>query len=82
MSSYERQFLGLKEIIYRDAITHIFGNFDENKNIISFLGFKCTSGKTAFVGKNSSNNIGFLFGNFGKKFHLIKLQINEKGING
>ena len=75
------KFLGLKEIIYRDAITHIFGNFDENKNIISFLGFKCISGKTAFVGKNSSNNIGFLFGTFGKKFHLVKLQINEKGIN-
>ena len=77
------KFFGLKEKLYRDAITHIFGNFDKNKNVINFLGFKCISGKTVFIGKNNSseNNIPFLFGNFGKKFHLIKLQISEKGIN-
>ena len=72
----------LNEKIYRDSITHIFGNFDKNKDIISFLGFKCLSGKTVFVGKNNpENKDSFLFGNFGKKFHLIKFQISENGIN-
>ena len=75
------KFLEIKEKLYRDSITHIFGNFDCNKNIITFLGFKCISGKTLFVGKPNSDNNGFLFGNFGKKFHLIKLQMNEGGIN-
>ena len=75
------KFFGLKEKIYRDSITHIFGNFDTNKNIINLIGFKCLSGKTVFVGKNNSENNGFLFGNFGKKFHLIKLQLSENGIN-
>ena len=78
------KFLNLKENLYRDSVTHIFGNYDKNKNEVNFLGFKCISGKTVFVGKNNNNlenNEGFLFGNFGKKFHLIKLQINENGIN-
>ena len=75
------KFFGLKEKIYRDSITHIFGNFDNNKNELNLLGFKCLSGKTVFVGKNNSENNGFLFGNFGKKFHLIKLQLSENGIN-
>ena len=75
------KFLNLKEKLYRDAITHIFGNYDKNKNAISFLGFKCISGKTIFVGKKNQNIDSFLFGNFGKKFHLIKFQISENGIN-
>ena len=78
------KFMNLKENLYRDSVTHIFGNYDKNKNEVNFLGFKCISGKTVFVGKNNNNlenNEGFLFGNFGKKFHLIKLQINENGIN-
>ena len=78
------KFLNLKENLYRDSVSHIFGNYDKNKNEVNFLGFKCISGKTVFVGKNNNNlenNEGFLFGNFGKKFHLIKLQINENGIN-
>ena len=78
------KFLNLKENLYRDSVSHIFGNYDKNKNEVNFLGFKCISGKTVFVGKNNNNlenNEGFLFGNFGKKFHLIKLQINENRIN-
>ena len=75
------KFLNLKEKLYRDGITHIFGNFDKNKNAISFLGFKCISGKTPFVGKNKQDSNSFLFGCFGKKFHLLKFQISENGIN-
>ena len=76
------KFLELKEKFYRDGVTHIFGNFDKNRYAITFLGFKCISGKTVFVsGKNNSNDESFLFGNFGKKFHLLKFQISENGIN-
>jgi hypothetical protein len=31
------KFLGLKEKNYKDAITHIFGTYDQEKGIISFL---------------------------------------------
>ena len=68
----------LKEEFYRDAITHIFGTMN-SKNIITFIGFKCISGKTEFVGVPEGS--GFLFGGFGKKFHLIKLQMTEDGIH-
>ena len=47
----------IKEKFYRDAITHIFGTIN-SKNIISFLGFKCISGKTEFVGNPEGK--GFL----------------------
>jgi hypothetical protein len=45
---------------------------------VNFLGFKCVSGKTVFVGYPEGD--GFLFGNFGKKFHEIKIQMNIDGI--
>ena len=32
------QFLGLKEKFYRDNVTHLFGTFDKEKKILSFLG--------------------------------------------
>ena len=68
----------IKEKFYRDAITHIFGTVN-SKNNISFIGFKCISGKTEFVGIPEGR--GFLIGGFGKKFHSIKLQMNEEGIH-
>ena len=68
----------IKEKFYRDAITHIFGTIN-SKNIISFFGFKCISGKTEFVGNPEGK--GFLIGGFGKKFHSIKLQMTEDGIH-
>ena len=68
----------IKEKFYRDAITHIFGTIN-SKNIISFIGFKCISGKTVFVGVPEGS--GFLIGFFGKKFHSIKLQMTEYGIH-
>ena len=68
----------IKEKFYRDAITHIFGTVN-SKNNISFIGFKCISGKTEFVGIPEGS--GFLIGGFGKKFHSIKLQMNEEGIH-
>ena len=49
----------IKEKFYRDAITHIFGTVN-SKNLISFLGFKCISGKTEFVG--TPDGAGFLIG--------------------
>ena len=77
----QRQIGKLKEIkekFYRDAITHIFGTVN-SKNIISFLGFKCISGKTEFVGVPEGE--GFLIGKFGMKFHSIKIQMTENGIH-
>ena len=70
---------GVKEEFCKDAVTHIFGTMNQEKGIITFLGFKCVSGKTLFVGY--PNGDGFLFGQFGKKFHEIKLHNNLEGIN-
>ena len=61
---------------YRDAITHIFGTIDSGN--ITFLGFKCFSGKTSFVGFPKGE--GFLYGKFGYKLHNLKIQIDKKGI--
>jgi len=67
-----------KELYYRDYVTHIFGTYNKNSEIITFLGFKCVSGKTLFVGAPSGE--GFIFGGWGTKFHQLKLQMTEKGI--
>ena len=72
------KFLGFKQGNYRDAVTHIFGTYEEQNGLITFLGFKCISGKTVFVGFPEGE--GFLFGKFGTKFHDIKLQMTEEGI--
>ena len=63
----------------RDSITHIFGTFDNNKKKLTYIGFKCVSGKTEFYGKPEGE--GFIFGVFGQKFHQIKLQMTDNGIN-
>ena len=68
----------IKEKFYRDAVTHVFGTIN-SKNIITFLGFKCISGKTEYVGVPEGN--GFLMEEFGKKFHSIKLQMTDNGIH-
>ena len=72
------KFLGLKEKNYRDAITHVFGTLDPQSGLITFLGFKCISGKMSFVGKPKGD--GFLFGKFGSKLHDIKVQMTIDGI--
>ena len=72
------KFLGLKEKNYRDAITHVFGTLDPESGLITFLGFKCISGKMSFVGKPKGD--GFLFGKFGSKLHDIKIQMTIDGI--
>jgi len=72
------KFLGLKEKNYRDGITHVFGTLDPQTEVITFLGFKCISGKMSFVGKPKGN--GFLFGKFGAKLHDIKVQMTIDGI--
>ena len=65
--------------LYRDSITHIFGTFDKTSYIITYLGFKCVSGKIRFIGMPSGES--FLFGEFGKKFYNLRVEINqEKGI--
>ena len=51
---------GVKEEFCKDAVTHIFGTMNQEKGIITFLGFKCVSGKTLFVGY--PNGSPFLFG--------------------
>ena len=68
----------LKEDLLKDAVTHVFGTISQNTGLISFLGFKCVSGKTVFVGYPEGE--GFLFGRFGKKFHEIKMQMSLEGI--
>ena len=69
---------GMKEEFFRDAVTHIFGTVSQKTNLVNFLGFKCISGKTVFVGYPKGE--GFMFGNFGKKFHELKVQMNLDGI--
>ena len=63
---------------YMDAITHIFGTIDKKSGFITFLGIKCISGKTVYVGFPKGD--GFLFGKFGYKFHDIKIQMKKEGI--
>ena len=69
---------GIKEEFYRDAVTHVFGTVSQKTNLINFLGFKCVSGKTVFVGYPEGD--GFIFGKFGTKFHELKVQMNLDGI--
>ena len=72
------KFMGIKKGNYVDAVTHIFGTYEEQSGLITFLGFKCISGKTVFVGFPEGD--GFLFGKFGNKFHDIKVQMTDEGI--
>ena len=72
------KFMGVKEKFFRDLVTHIFGTFDRETKILSFLGFKCASGKTVFVGFPKGE--GFLFGNFGNKLSQIKIEMTEQGV--
>ena len=72
------EFSSIKQGNYRDAITHIYGTISEETNYITFIGFKCISGKTLFIGKPKGN--GFLFGKFGYKFHYLTLQLKNDGI--
>ena len=57
----------------RDGITHIGGTYTEEG--ITFLVFKCRSGKTSFVGKPGGTP--FLFGNYKKELKTIRIGINE-----
>ena len=68
----------IKASYFRDAVTHVFGTIDEEKNCITFLGFKCVSGKTQFVGTPKGKS--FLIGEFGKKLTQFKCQMTEDGI--
>ena len=54
----------------RDAISHVFGTFD---NTLTFIGFKCRSGKTVHVGKPKGD--AFLFGVPGSVFHYMKVEV-------
>ena len=56
----------------RDAISHVFGTFD---NTLTFIGFKCRSGKTVHVGKPKGD--AFLFGVPGSVFHYMKVEMLE-----
>ena len=64
---------------YNDAVTHIFGTINEETGYINFLGFKCISGKNLFIGFPKGE--GFLFGQFGTKFHNLKIQMTKEGIS-
>ena len=67
-----------KQEKYMDAVTHIFGTINKKTGFITFLGFKCISGKTVFVGYPDGE--GFLFGKYGTKFHDIRIQMKKEGI--
>ena len=68
----------LKDSYFRDAVTHIFGTLDQESKKITFLGFKCISGKTQFIGFPKGKS--FLIGDFGKKFKQLKCQMTFDGI--
>ena len=69
----------IKASYFRDAVTHVFGTVDEKTKFLTFLGFKCLSGKTQFIG--SPKGTSFLIGNFGKKMNQFKCQMTSEGIN-
>ena len=64
---------------FHDAISNIFGTINNKTGYITFLGFKCISGKISFVGFPEGE--GFLFGKLGKKFHNLKINMTHNGIN-
>ena len=68
----------IKDSYFRDVVTHVFGTADEKTNYITFLGFKCISGKTQFVGTPKGKS--FLIGEFGKKLNQLKCQMTMDGI--
>ena len=72
------KFMGMKAKFFHDIVTHIFGTFNRETKILSFLGFKCASGKTVFVGFPKGE--GFLFGKFGTKLSQIKIELTEQGV--
>ena len=73
-----KEFSDFNQGNYHDGITHIFGTINEKTKYITYLGFKCISGKTEFVGR--PNGKGFLFGKFGEKFHYLRIQMTDEGI--
>ena len=68
----------IKDSYFRDAITHVFGTVDEETKYITFLGFKCISGKTQFIGTPKGKS--FLIGEFGKRMNQLKCQMTMDGI--
>ena len=69
----------INKSIFMDAVTHIFGTIEQTNHTISFLGFKCISGKKMFVGYPEGEP--FLFGEFGKKFYNLRIEMKkEEGI--
>ena len=62
------KFLNLKQKLYRKDITRIFGNFDKNKNVISFLGLNAFLVKLFSLEKRIKILIAFYFSISGKNF--------------
>ncbi len=56
----------------RDGIINIFGTYTDH---ITFLGFKCRSGKIRFIGKPEGKS--FIFGQYGKQLKIITLSIHS-----
>jgi len=56
----------------RDGINIIFGTYTDH---ITFLGFKCRSGKIRFIGKPEGKS--FIFGQYGKQLKIMTLSINS-----
>ncbi len=65
------------DINLRDGITHILGTIDEK---ITFLGFKCRSGKTSYIGNNPKGQL-FFFGEYKKQLQSLKIEIKDNEIN-
>ena len=60
------------DINSRDGITHIIGTYQDT---ITFLGFKCRSGKTLFIG--SPSGTPFIIGQFKKQIQAIDIQVKD-----
>ena len=78
IKKYKTKIDASNQYQFRDGVTHIFGTFCDETKLINFLGFKCVSGKTVFVGFPKGK--GFLYGQFGYRLHDIELQMNDEGI--
>ena len=59
----------------RDGITNVFGTYTDH---VTFLGFKCRSGKTLFIGKPEGEP--FLFGVIGKQVQGFEIEVYDNKI--
>ena len=68
----EDKIAGRADMNTMDGITNVFGTYTDK---ITFIGFKCRSGKTAFYGKPEGQP--FFYGNIGKHVKTFKCEVKN-----